>query len=247
VGLVTAPPWLRRAFWSVYGRYAWDKQGGGASPLLVQRVVDCLTSSRQRPGESVLDAGCGTGNYSMALARAGFRVTGIDSADGMLARARSKVAADADLDVALRHASLDTTLPYGAAQFDHAVLVSVLQAVTDPMYTLRELRRVLKPGGTLLLVHHPRPDLHALPLREEVRVRLGPRGAISAGRVFLITAKAWAERNGGSRYWSPDELRGMLRSSGYQELSVEPGRPIVIHARRADGNGIDRDYRDPER
>lgn len=225
------PTWLRRSFWSVYGRYAWDEQGGGANPGLVRRVVDCLKANRQAPDESVLDAGCGTGNYSIALAQVGFRVTGVDSADGMLARARAKAIAET-LDVEFVHGDLDATLPCGAGQFDHAILVSVLQAVGDPNATLRELRRVLKPGGTLLVVHHPRPQLHARPLREEIRVRLGPDGAGSPGRLFLVAAKAWAERNGASRYWSPGELCGMLRRSGFQEPSVDAGRPIIVHAVR---------------
>jgi ubiquinone/menaquinone biosynthesis C-methylase UbiE len=42
-------------------------------------------------GERALDAGCGTGNYALALAQVGFHVTGIDYAAGMLARAQDKV------------------------------------------------------------------------------------------------------------------------------------------------------------
>jgi hypothetical protein len=92
---------------------------------------------------------------------------------------------------------------------------------------------VSKPGGALLLVHYPRPVLHALPLRDEVKARLGPRGRGSPARALLVTPKIWAERQRVTRCGSPDELCSMLGSCGYPVLTVDPGPPIVIVAERA--------------
>ena len=69
----------RRLFWSLYGRFVWDAQNASIKESQVQRIVQLLADRRLKPGEHVLDAGCGTGDYAVALAQAGFRVTGIDN------------------------------------------------------------------------------------------------------------------------------------------------------------------------
>ena len=86
---------LYSAFWSLYGRYAWDDQRESSRVSEPpERIVDVVRSRRRQTDEWVLDAGCGTGNYAMALAQAGFHVIGIDFAAGMLAKAQSKVTQD---------------------------------------------------------------------------------------------------------------------------------------------------------
>ena len=230
------PAWLRRAFWSWGGRLVWDagRGAGGTRGASVEAVVAALAPRRRASGERVLDAGCGTGDHVLALARAGFVAVGVDFAEGMLAPARAKAAA-AGSDAVFVNATLDARLPFEDGEFDHVVSVSSLQAVADPSFTLGELRRVLKPGGTLLLVHYPRPALHALPLGREVRVRAGRLRDPSPAQVAFVTAKAWAERRGGSRYWSADEIRTMLRAAGYEIASVIEGEgaPIVALAERS--------------
>jgi 2-polyprenyl-3-methyl-5-hydroxy-6-metoxy-1,4-benzoquinol methylase len=80
---------LQQAFWSLYGRFVWDAEQPAWRQAQIKRVVGILASRQAHPGERVLDAGCGTGNYALALARAGFAVVGIDYAAGMLASARA--------------------------------------------------------------------------------------------------------------------------------------------------------------
>lgn len=223
---------LRRLFWSVYGRYVYDRRPAARSRATIERVVDLLRARNGRAGVQVLDAGCGTGEYTVGLARAGFRVTGIDYAAGMLTRARSKLATTPKGSVSLRMASLDRPLPFGDAAFDHAILVSVLQAVANPPLTLGELWRVLRPGGTLVVVHYPRPPLHDLPLLGEVRARLarsGTRGPFAFG---MVAAKSWAERSGGTRYWTVEELERLLVDGRYRIVSVASRSPIIVVAER---------------
>lgn len=83
---------LYRAFWSQYGRHVWDDTKASWKRDELLRVFHILASRRKNPGERVLDAGCGTGEYSLMLAGAGFTVTGVDYSPGMLARARTKIA-----------------------------------------------------------------------------------------------------------------------------------------------------------
>jgi ubiquinone/menaquinone biosynthesis C-methylase UbiE len=222
------PAWARRAFWSWCGRLVWD--AGGSSRSVVDAVVAALRARRAAECERVLDAGCGTGDCVLALARERVAAVGVDFAPGMLAHARAKAAASGAA-CAFVGATLDARLPFPDGDFDHALCVSALQAVADPAFTLGELRRVLKPGGSLVLVHHPRPALHRFPFGHELRVRAGRLPSPSPAQVALVAAKAWAERRDGA-YWSPAELRAMLDAAGYALVSLAEAPSLLAVAER---------------
>jgi len=99
----------------------------------------------------ILDAGCGNGRYSKFLlseADADALLTGFDYSRQMLQRARKRLQSDRVSQVA---ADL-TRLPYQDASFDAIVCGWVLEHLPDPRPGLRELARVLRPGGKLLLL-----------------------------------------------------------------------------------------------
>ncbi|MFI6924616.1 class I SAM-dependent methyltransferase [Nonomuraea spiralis] len=103
-------------------------------------------------GRRILDAGCGSGPLFSELRDRGATVTGIDASVGMLEQARQRLGADADLQVA----DLASPLPFDDETFDDVVASLVLHYLEDWGPTLTELRRVLRPGGRLLVsVHHP--------------------------------------------------------------------------------------------
>jgi SAM-dependent methyltransferase len=103
-------------------------------------------------GRRILDAGCGSGPLFAALRDRGAVVSGFDLSAGMLELARRRLGEDADLRVA----DLGSTLPYDDATFDDVVASLVFQYLEDWGPTLTEVRRVLKPGGRLILsVDHP--------------------------------------------------------------------------------------------
>ena len=104
------------------------------------------------PASAYLDAGCGDGRFLAALSALGpipCRVVGVDIADSILATARRAVAA-ADLDAELLRGNLER-LPFEDAEFDLVVSIQVLEHLLDAAAGVRELARVLRPGGTLLL------------------------------------------------------------------------------------------------
>ncbi|MEU9106145.1 methyltransferase domain-containing protein [Streptomyces xanthophaeus] len=118
-------------------------------------------------GRRILDAGCGAGALSAALRDRGADVTGIDASAGMLALARRRLGDDAALHVV----DLRDRLPFDDAAFDDVVASLVLHYLEDWGPTLAELRRVLRPGGRLIVsvdhpfvayaIQEPRPDYFA--------------------------------------------------------------------------------------
>jgi SAM-dependent methyltransferase len=101
--------------------------------------------------QRILDAGCGNGRYSRFLLRDADPdavLTAFDLAPRMLARARRRLR-----NGRVSHVVADLTrLPYADASFDAVVCGWVLEHLPDPRPGLRELARVLRPGGKLLLL-----------------------------------------------------------------------------------------------
>jgi arsenite methyltransferase len=104
-----------------------------------------------RPGERVLDAGCGPGFYvAETLERVGPEgsVVGVDASEPMLAVAARRCAGHANVGF---HQGDVTALPVADADFDRALSVQVLEYVADIPAALSELLRVLKPGGRVVI------------------------------------------------------------------------------------------------
>jgi demethylmenaquinone methyltransferase/2-methoxy-6-polyprenyl-1,4-benzoquinol methylase/phosphoethanolamine N-methyltransferase len=116
---------------------------------------ETLEIAALQPGESVLDVGCGTGTLTlMAAEQAGVdaRVAGIDASPEMIEQARKK-ASKKKRDVDFRVAPIEQ-LPYGGAEFDVVLSSLMLHHLPDDLKEqgLAEVRRVLKPGGRLIVV-----------------------------------------------------------------------------------------------
>jgi SAM-dependent methyltransferase len=103
-------------------------------------------------GRRILDAGCGSGTVSSELRDRGAIVSGFDRSTKMVELARLRLGADANLQVA----DIAGPLPYPDSAFDDVIAALVLHYLEDWSAPLAELRRVLRPGGRLIVVvNHP--------------------------------------------------------------------------------------------
>ena len=125
-----------------------------------RRCIDYVRERAERmlPGRRygrVLEVGCGTGFFLLNLCQAGFvdEAHACDISAGMLAACRDNARR---LDIAVRTAAGDAeSLPYGDGEFDLVVGHAFLHHLPDPAAALVEMRRVLRPGGAMLLAGEP--------------------------------------------------------------------------------------------
>jgi ubiquinone/menaquinone biosynthesis C-methylase UbiE len=131
-------------FWDCYAA-CYD---GLLSTIPYQRLLDRVVACVPEDAHTLLDAGCGTGNLLAAVRqrRRAMTLQGIDFSEAMLRRAGTKVR-----EAVLTTGNLNMVLPYPTGFFDVVTCINVLYAVAQPEYTVAELRRVLKPGGTLIV------------------------------------------------------------------------------------------------
>jgi demethylmenaquinone methyltransferase/2-methoxy-6-polyprenyl-1,4-benzoquinol methylase len=127
------------------------------------------------PGDRILDVATGTGAVARELVRQkGCSVVGVDQSPGMLAQARRR----SNGAVELVEASAEK-LPFADGEFDGLTFTYLLRYVDDPAATLRELARVVRPGGTIAALEFGLPAGPWRPLWElHVRAALPAAGAV---------------------------------------------------------------------
>lgn len=122
-------------------------------------------------GRALLDVGTGDGAYALHAAARGAQVTGVDAEPAMLGAATAR-AVEGGVDVTFV-ASRAEALPFDDATFDVVLAVTVLCFVDDTSSAFREMARVLRPGGRLVVGELGRHNLWAASRR--VRAWLGSR------------------------------------------------------------------------
>ena len=148
------------------------------------------------PGARVLDIGCGGGRAIALLAARGHHVDGVDYSAASVASATSANAAFiASGQVTVRQASV-SELPFADSSFDLATAVETHYYWPDPRHDFAEILRVLKPGGTLVLIAET--------------YRGQALGFLLLLPMLLLRA----------RYLTLDEHRVLLREAGFAEISI---------------------------
>jgi phosphatidylethanolamine/phosphatidyl-N-methylethanolamine N-methyltransferase len=115
-----------------------------------------ITQLGLTPSDTILEVGIGTG-LNLPLYPPSCRLTGIDLSQEMLDKAVERAQKLAMPNVVLKVMDA-TSMDFGDNEFDKAVATYTISAVPDPVAVLREMRRVVKPGGVLVLLNHFRSE-----------------------------------------------------------------------------------------
>jgi len=168
---------------------------------------DLIKIAALRPGERVLDVACGTGvvaRLASQVVGAAGTVAGLDINPGMLAVARTTTSAGMAINW---HEGSAEAMPLPDASFDLVLCQMGLQFVPDKHAALTEMRRVLVPGGRLILnVPGPTPQLFVI-MGEAFTRHIGAEAAGFVNHVFSLH--------------DPAELQGLINGAGFRDVSVQ--------------------------
>jgi ubiquinone/menaquinone biosynthesis C-methylase UbiE len=132
----TVATWWREEKWNAVLRQYFDEQ------------LSYVCSFGKWEGKFVLDAGTGFGRFACALASSGAKVSGIDISMDMLRLARSN-AGELAGNISWHRGDVEQ-LPFGDESFDAAVCMETLMHVPQPLAAVKELARVVRPGGIII-------------------------------------------------------------------------------------------------
>ena len=136
-----------------------------------------------QPGDRILEVGIGTG-LNLRLYPPHCQLVGIDLSERMLEKAQAKIEELRLGNVTLKVMDAGAT-DFADNEFDRAVATYVISAVPDPITVLREMRRVVKPGGTLVILNHFRSEKPLIGSLEDlvapVCARLGWKSNLALG------------------------------------------------------------------
>ncbi len=195
---------------------AYDRMGAvlsfGQDPRWRRALVDAVDP---RPGQRVLDVACGTGLVTRALAARGATVVGLDQSEDMLGRARGRVAGPVTFVRGEAEA-----LPFADGEFDALTFTYLLRYVDDPAATMRELARVVAPGGRIGMVEFGVPS--AGPLRAAWRVwtRVGLPVLGRAVSPAWVSVGRFLGPNIEQFHASEPDLVGLWRGAGIDDVRL---------------------------
>lgn len=197
-----------------------------------EHLVRYLWASEYTTGREVLDAGCGAGyGTRILLERGARRCVGVDLSEETVRAARERYGTNGEIEFA----ALDIArLPFDDGAFDAAVCLEALEHVTDQAAVVQELRRVLAPGGLLMVSspnrgeYPPGNPYHAKELaQEEFLALLSERFS----HVVPLRQHNWlASAILGDHDFSQGEPERALEASLHKAARREPGRELYTLA-----------------
>jgi ubiquinone/menaquinone biosynthesis C-methylase UbiE len=167
----------------------------------IDRLVDQLFRGLPR-GAAILDVGCGTGEHLKRALSLGLKASGVEPAPAMLAAARR------DVPGARIEDGVATSLPFRDGEFDAVIMIEVLRYLdrSDTELALREARRVLRPGGKLLVTLVNRWALDGFYLHQRLRQ--------------LVKHSSFNETNPFCLFHTPASAKRMLERAGFENVTT---------------------------
>lgn len=188
----------------------WDRHAA-AYEAVFESLTDSFASHaldllEPLDGARLLDLAAGAGGAALQAAARGAHVTGFDASAAMVTRI---LARGTGLAIAAEQVDARLPLPRPDASFDAALSCFGVVILPDPVPALRELHRVLRPGGRLAVVTWTEPGRYELAVRlwaavERVQGAPPPPGPVPAQL----------------RYTEPDALAALLRAGGFENAAI---------------------------
>jgi len=161
------------------------------------------------PGAKVLEAGCGIGAQTVILAKNNpdAKITSVDISPESLEKAREKVERNGIKNVRFLQADI-FSLPFEDSSFDHVFVCFVLEHLQNPEKIMRNLRKILKPEGTITVIEGDHGSCYFYP---------EGKNALEAWNCLI---RVQAQMKGNSLIGR--QLYPLLRESGFSNIRVEP-------------------------
>ncbi len=215
------------SFWNIYG-WVYDR---ALLELMPYQKMLKLSGKALAPhkGGVYFDAGCGTGNLISSLNEINSDVSlvGADSSSVMLKRAIKKMAGR-DGSMTFHKLDLNNELPFNNNTFDGATCINVLYILEQPGLLIKELQRVLKKRGRLIIAT-PLNEPKLLPVIKEhietLKVKYPKKWLIifigQAIRIFIpaitsILLNLFITRNQKYLFFKEEDLRALIEENGFQ-------------------------------
>ena len=188
-------------YWSRFAT-SYDRDGEYVvgKPIL-QAIEEQLLEERSLG--NTIEFGCGTGYFTKAIARNARHVVATDLSDKMLEVAQAQLREFKNITIQKAHCA-DSS--FSAESFDSAVLLNLIHVVDDPSQCLQESHRILRNGGSLILI-----DLTGYGMSFSKKMKLG----------FRYVRKWGLPRRRGQNDMSPDELVFLVQSAGFEVEDVQ--------------------------
>jgi SAM-dependent methyltransferase len=184
-------------------------------------LVDLLHDDTSYPaGSAVLEAGCGVGAQTVALARRSpdAQFTSVDISAVSVAEAERRVAAAGLTNVEFRQADI-FALPYDPESFDHVFVCFVLEHLSQPAEALAILKMLLRPGGTLTVIEGDHGSAYFYPE--------------SSAAQAAVLCQVELQRLAGGNALIGRQIYPLMTEAGLEEVHVSP-RMVYVDANRPD-------------
>lgn len=195
------------------------------SPFYNHSHEDFLGDLRKLPaGSLILEVGCGLGTDGLRLLRSGYRVVETEIAPGSLSEARRLHVGGGFGDSSAHLLADGENLPFAEDTFDGAFMVASLHHLPDPVCCLREIRRVVKPGGIFVLG----TELNNWQFRTIFPV--GKRVILLIYRMLgkgTYRPETVSEGDKETEGFSAKELQAMFKTAGFSRLDLKPAGYIA--------------------
>lgn len=133
-------------FYEGYDNWYTTKTGAFVDKIETKAAFELL---RPEKGMRILDVGCGTGNFTYKIAEIGCDVTGIDISKKMLEQARAKgVGSNGSISFEIMNGS---SILFDNELFDAVISMAAFEFIPDPLKVYNEMKRVVKPGGHIVI------------------------------------------------------------------------------------------------